>query len=232
MSHFACIGLLDPQSRVPSLCDLAREDAPTLRGVQSLLWKDESGAAIAFHAEGDSVVCITPWFASPSPTFWRVDGAVPAIDEQCVHCSGADCNFVSDRRELVTRSCVQMLHFGASEAILSSGAPFDLEIVAFADVARFCTSEDFDAVRATMTSLNIAQESFLPMGMFGASPRSCALFAGTVEHVELRQHGAGFLHVRIRTLPGSIDVVMTPDHVARPGDLAIVEGWLVGRPRA
>jgi len=212
MSHLECIGLSALPLAVPDL------------------WTDPRGAALKFHFEDGAVACVTPFFVSPDPTVWRVGTTIPVRDDGCIHCSGADCDLVDASGEMITRTTVQLLDF----ASFDPGRTSVLEVVAFAHHAVFCRPEDFAAESKKVLSMGMADISFLPVGMFGPlSPvgeRAISIFAGRVEAVRSLRCKADFVHVRVRTLPGPIDVVLPEAPEAHIGQQALVEAWLVARP--
>jgi hypothetical protein len=74
---------------------------------------------------------------------------------------------------------------------------------------------------------------FVAEGHLGARAR--ALLTGNVEAVNLARNeitGTQFVHARVRTLCGLIDIVAPTDAVEVPerAMLAIADCWLVGRP--
>jgi hypothetical protein len=230
MSHFSAIGMPLSREAVLAMLPLARpiDDGP------SSLFVHASGGALAFHIDG-GLACVTPFFVAEGATPWHVSAAVPVLDADCVHCSGADCDLADASGEMLTRATIQWLAFEQSRALFAEGRAFALEVVAFAHGASFCAPADFEAVRAEVLSLPIAQTAFLPTGMFGpASPvsaRATSIFSGEVELVCRCAGGAGeFSHVRVRSLPGAIDVVLEGAVDAEPGQIALVEAWFVGRP--
>lgn len=259
--HLECIGWeisdKDEFARaLDSVISAARDDAPGTPPYRHVRWVDPSGASIGFHLRDEMVECITPYF---DPTGglarWRVRTSEPRIDNTCEHCSGADCD-VLDGDDLVTRATVQWLNFQPYRTWLQREQSFEIEIVAFSQQASFCqTREEFDAIQKASWSqpgkdeprmpdgrpMRFAENAFLPEGMFGpdnapVGQRATVLFAGRVESAETLTNTAAanqFRHVRIRTLPGSIDVVLAARETAAApavGQLALIRAWVVGRP--
>lgn len=256
-SHFAAIGLPahDAES-FGALCETmfpaAMEDAPPV-AARHLLWLDRSGAAVAFHVDGDAQLqCVTPFFAPPEGlTRWRVRTSGPRRDPECLHCGGIDCDLLDDRGEPISRAAVQLLHFAPWEEWLKQPRTFELEVAAFASAPRFyATRAELDEAapwavegeeppRPDAQPLSFADNAFIPVGQFGAEPfgeRAVALLMGRVERVSRRHVGftdTDYLHVRLAALPGAVDVVAAVDDVARApavGDLTFTYAWLVGRP--
>jgi hypothetical protein len=256
MSHFSAIGLSATREEFGDLMDRvidgAVEDAPAVAPARHLRWTDVSGASVAVHlSDARSVACVTPYFAAPEPTRWRVRTTAPADDADCPHCGGADCDLVDDAGELVTRATVQWLQFQPYRAWLAGPRAFTLQVVAFAHRAGFYASDE--AFRAAQESwwpgigtlrtpdgkpMSIGERSFFPEGMFGSggdlSARATAMFAGRVAAARRLTNGLSkqpFCHVRVDTLPGAVDVVVAePEGTPEPGGLCVVRGWLVGRP--
>ena len=243
--------------KLAPLLDHACDDVPPAPPYRHRRWTDPSGASVAVHSRAGVVECITPWFAPPGGvTRWRVRTSAVASDPECVHCSGADCDVLDEHYEQVTRACVQWLHFQPWERVLVEPRELELEVVAFADECHFFeTAEEFERAQSAWFAsdgkgaptdpaghpLRFAQDAFVPIGMFGEgatsmTERASAMFGGQVELVEQRVVGAfgtEFQHVRVRTLPGAIDVLLPPGSaqgLAQPGRIAWVQGWLVGRP--
>jgi hypothetical protein len=261
-NHFACIGLWEGDmqrsfEKLAPLLDHAADDMPPAPPYRHLRWTDPSGASVAVHTRGGVVECITPWFAPPGgPTRWRVRTQAVATDPECVHCSGADCDVLDDDFALVTRASIQWLHFLPWQSALGAARELELEVVAFADEAHFFeSSEAFVAAQSRWFDsdgkgaprgpggkpLRFADNAFVPIGMFeggerAMSERASAMFAGRVESVErhaVDAFGSAFQQVRVRTLPGAVDVLVEPgssEGAPEVGRIAWVQGWLVGRP--
>jgi hypothetical protein len=235
----------------------ARVDAPGSMEHRHLLWLDPSGAALGLHLRGETLECLTPFFVAPDgPALWRARTTAAAADPDCEHCSGADCDLVDPAGEVLTRATVQWLHFLPWEQWLASPRNFELEVVAFAHRVAFCADQAaFEEAQREFWAepgqpelmlddgrpLRLSHTGFLPLGMFGPAEgsvgdRATALLAGPVgAHRACRNQttGRGFEHVRIDTLPGPVDVVVAEESYAgdlSTGALALVEGWLVGRP--
>ena len=252
MSNLACIGVAvadeDQMGQVlMGLIEDAVEDAPSSRKSQHLLWRDDSGAAVAFHLSKDELSCITPFFAAPQPATWRVRTSQATVDPECLHCSGADCDVLDPKGETVTRAAIQWLHFAPYDKWLRRTREFAIEVVAFAHWVGFYPDEAaFTAACAERTkdetgeSLSLAPDFFLPAGLFGNSKhmgeRAECSFAGTVSSVTTLNNSRTdqpFLHLRVDTLAGPTDIVCPPDACeGRPavGSIAWMEAWLVGRP--
>ncbi len=260
MSHLSCIGLtVGDKEAFGALIDYAvahaTDDAPARAPARHVRWTDASGAALVVHlADAQTIECITPYFVAPEPTRWRVRTSAPADDAGCAHCGGADCDIVDGSGELVTRTTVQWLHYQPYREWLGEARDERIEVVAFAHRAAFyATTEAFEADQESWWPgigklgadappgrqiKGFADVSFLPEGMF-APPgdmkvRASCMFAGRVEAVARPINGhtkRAFLHVRVATLPGAIDVV-ADEHEGTPevGGRAVVRAWLVGRP--
>jgi hypothetical protein len=263
MSNFSAIGfpVHDQASYgalVERLIDLATDDGPAGPGARHLRWKDPSGASVAFHLVDRSIDCVTPFFDPPGGLCaWRARTTAPTTDPDCVHCSGADCDLLDSTGELVTRACVQWLHFLPHREWLEKPQTFDLEVAAFAQSAAFfATPEAFrdgqagywarpDGSQPTTPDgkpMRLADVSFMPQGLFSAqlesvTARALVTFSGPIERSEPRRNtvtGAPFHQVRVRTLPGLVDTVFDPaESTGSPdvGAIAFVQAWLVGRPR-
>lgn len=245
MSNFACIGVAEEDAQ--KVIEHGAEHAEVAlegKGSAHLLWRDDSGAALAFAIEGDSIRCVTPFFAGDEPTHWRVIAAAASRDPECRHCSGADCDLGDADGEMVTRTAVQWLHFSPYERWLRAPEPFELEVVAFGAGVRVCA--DSDELQRAMGEgeegaiAGFADDVFLPTGLFGGEGdgsmlgRARALFAGRIERCERRENqvtGGAFHLLRVATLPGPINVVAGAiDGEPAVGAIALVEGWIVGRP--
>jgi hypothetical protein len=215
-------------------------------------WTDPSGAAIVFHCGADGVDCITPFFVPKAgAAVWRVRSSRPAVDPECAHCSGADCDVLDAAGELVTRATVQWLNFLPYREWLGRERTYDLEVAAFARAARFCADlAEFDEAQKAWwgdgksepgkRETRLAAESFLPTGMFEPaggplSRRATALVCGRVESAETLENAAThvrFRHAVVRSIFGRVDVVAPDDGNAPPaaGAIALIQAWLVGRP--
>lgn len=263
-NHFACIGLFDGDlqeslERLAPLLEQADDDVPPAPPFRHRLWTDASGAAIAVHTRADSVECITPWFAPEGgATRLRVRTTAVARDPECMHCSGADVDLIDERGEMVTRACVQWLHFQPWQRLLGEPRELELEVVAFANEASFfATPEEFEAAQAGWFDsdgkgtpqdpqgrpLRFAENAFVPIGMFAdhaesMTERATVMLGGRVESIEHREVeplGSAFQQVRVRALPGPIDVLLEPgscEGEPKVGHIAWVQAWLVGRPTA
>lgn len=254
--HLACIGLpIGTPEEFGSLVDAAlaeaREVAATAHS-RHLQWIDPSGASICLHLDRRGRIdCVTPFFVAPEGLErWRVrtDGVVR--DPGCRHCSGTDCDVLDDDGEMLTRTAVQWAVFAPYERWLAERRDFDLEVVAFAARAQFfATDADFEAAQAAhwddaegpeAKRFRLADVSFICEGMFGTKKqgmgeRATAMFCGRVESATVRHcaRGTAFHHVRVATLPGSVDMVTAPESVEgspSPGSIAWIHAWLVGRP--
>jgi hypothetical protein len=248
MSHFSAIGLevVDEESwmrTIDELFPLAADDSGAL--TQHRLWRDPSGAAMAFHlSESGAIDCVTPFFFAKDPIAWRVQTSAPADDNECAHCGGADCDLLGEDGEMFTRASVQWQRYQPDR----SKMPFTthLEVVTFAHALSFFADEKaFEAgqdqiwpAKPGEKPTRMAAESFFPTGMFGPADnlgaRAVALFCGKVESVEqlTNQHTKkNFLHARIKSLV-TVDVVADEwDGDPNPGAFVICQGWLVGRSR-
>lgn len=255
VSHFSVIGLrVEGQDAMMRLVDAAAskavDDVPAFPG-QHLRWTDPSGAALAMHLDGPAIACVTPFFIAPEATRWRVRTSSAHDDSKCVHCGGADCDLLDVSGEMVTRATIQWLHFQPFRGWLAEPREFSLRVVAFAHRAAFYDdSAAFEAGQEswwpglrdrkgpTGQPMGFAEESFLPEGMFGdgrdVGDAATVLFAGRVEHARTVTNaltGLPFGHARIRTLPGSIDIVFDQaEGMPVAGKLAVVRAWLVGEP--
>jgi hypothetical protein len=260
-NNLACIGLTahDQESfgeLIDALLERAVEDAPEGHGVRHLRWKDPSGASVGFHLSGNSLDCVTPFFDPPDGlSAWRTHTTAPAPDPECIHCSGAECDFLDADGSLATRSAVQWLNFLPSRAFLAVPRTFDLEVAAFARSAEFFTTPEAfhdgqakwwtgadgkEPVGKDGKPLRLAAVSFMPEGMFAGpnsslTERAIVTFAGHVERAEQLKNtltGAPFQRVRIRTLPGSIDTLVAPESpLPAVGSIGFVRAWIVGRPK-
>lgn len=255
MSNLSCIGLaVDDQDQFGELMGkiiAGAVDDLVSTGATHPRWTDPSGASVAFHLEEQSIACLTPYFAAASPALWRVRTHAPADDPECTHCGGADCDLLDADGEMVTRATVQWLQYQPYREWLGSERTFTLEVVGFAQTASFYDdSAAFEADQAAMWGdakgpddkpLRLAENAFMPEGMFAGdgamlSERAVVLMVGLVVQVTLLKNAVtnnGFVHVRIDTLPGLVDVVLDPASVPaapRAGQLASVRAWLVGRP--
>jgi hypothetical protein len=148
---------------------------------------------------------------------------------------------------MVTRATVQWVLYRPYAKWLREPRSYELEVAAFADTAKFAATEEaFEAAQAEMfptrdgKPMRLAGQAFMPHGMFGPTDnvraRATALFTGSVEHARRLRNtlsGHDFLHVRVLSYQGQIDVVATTDGLERdpePGHRALVSAWLVGRP--
>jgi hypothetical protein len=221
------------------------------------LWfRDASGAALAGRVNArKELECLTPFFAAPDGgTRWRVRTGAPHLDRQCLHCSGADCDVIdASSGEMCTRTALQFLFFEPYQAWLNEERAFEVVIVGFASSLSLCaTADDFERAQATLFGdaepgvprepgkpMRLADEAFMPHGMFDAEghlgARARALLTGSVESVTVARNeiaGSSFVHTRVRTLGGPIDIVAPADGLEVPerATLAIADCWLVGHP--
>ena len=260
MSNFAAIGFdgetpEDVQRLVAEAVDAAGPVAELgAAGQGHLFWKDDSGAAVAVHlGRAREVTCVTPFFVAPEGgTHWRVRTGQPHLDEECAHCSGADCDVLDPSGELITRAAVQWTFFEPFRAWLARERTYDLQVVAFASALSLCaTSEELDHAQAALFGeaepgapaepgkpMRLAEEAFLPYGAFqdegSMTGRARAMLTGRVQSATPRTNGLTgrpFLHLRLLTLGGPLDVVApVPPPTATPPTLALADVWLVGRP--
>src|SRR5688500_17308708 len=122
-SHFTCIGLTAAdQAAFFALLDSLIERAEEVGGPGHLYWRDPSGAALAFHVDGNAIECVTPFFDADDGSTWLVETSAPADDPGCEHCGGADCDLLDASGEMVTRSAVQWLQFQAERDRLAAPA--------------------------------------------------------------------------------------------------------------
>jgi len=154
---------------------------------------------------------------------------------------------------MCTRTALQFLFFEPYRVWLERERTFDMTVVGFASSLSLCaTPDDLEHAQAALFGeakanvprepgkpLRLADQAFLPYGMFGAEgdlgARARALLTGNVEAVTLARNeitGTPFVHTRVLTLCGPIDVVAPVDAVEVPEHamLAIADCWLVGRP--
>lgn len=248
MSHFSAIGLdvVDQASwskMIDELFPLAADDSSA--ATRHRLWRDPSGAAMAFHlsAEG-GLDCVTPFFFARDPAAWRVQTSGPADDSECAHCGGADCDLLDEKGEMFTRASVQWLRYQPDRSKMPMVANLDVVTFAhalsfFADQAAFeAGQEAIWPAKPGEKPTRMAAESFFPTGMFGPvgnmGQRAVALFCGKVESAEQLTNahtGKSFLHARIKSLV-TVDVVADQyQGDPTPGAFVICQGWMVGRTR-
>lgn len=261
MSNFSAIGFVvsedNFQHTVGTALDRAVPPAELGSSAANYLWfRDASGAAIAARIDSQKrVECVTPFFAAADGgTRWRVQTSAAHLDRECSHCSGADCDVLDPSSgEMCTRTAIQFLFFEPYRAWLQQERTFDIIVVGFASSLSLCaTHDDLERAQAALFGeaepgvarkpgepMRLADQAFLPHGMFGAEgqlgSRARALLTGNVEAVNLARNeitGDQFVHARVRTLCGSIDIVAPADAVEIPEypTLAIADCWLVGRP--
>jgi hypothetical protein len=241
VSHFAAIGFTAADAEAfGALLDGLLRDAheEKLPGpAHHLLASDESGAQIAFHLEAGEEPCLTPWFAAGSPTL-DVETGDLVDDADCAHCGGVDCDFLDAKGTVVTRATVQWLYAQPWRAWLTEPRKVPLRLVAFAHRASaYPDRAAFEAARP-LGELKIDDQAFFPIGMFteatSVTARASVLFAGEIVSVARRDNARGggqFQHLRVATLPGTLDVVAASvDGEAHPGALVLIEAWLVGTP--
>jgi hypothetical protein len=183
MSHFSAVGLdvadeAGFNRTVGGLFPLARDDSPSGATTRHRLWRDPSGAALAFHlGEDDAIECVTPFFFAPEPASWRVETSGPADDESCPHCGGADCNLLGADGQMVTRAAVQWLRYMPDRSRMP--CTIDLDVVTFAHALSFFPDQkSFEAGQEAIwptkpgeKPMRMADESFFPTGMFGPNGR-------------------------------------------------------------
>jgi hypothetical protein len=197
-------------------------------GFEHYLWQDASGARVLYHAKGGELLCITPSFRASRPSVWEVESCGPVLDDDCLHCSGADFNIPD------SRAAVQMELFAPWQGYLERKERFPLEVVGFAHWVQRCA--DAAAIEKRV-GLKLATTSFIPVGMFGTeakgmTARATAILAGRLEEVERLRNGrtgADFFRLRVATLPGPLDVVTNLETIPGDGDILLAEVWLVGR---
>jgi hypothetical protein len=234
-SHFSCLGMAmdSPETFERTLGDLAELARLTQPG--HLHWVDPSGAAVSFHLDGEQIACVTPFFVAPDGGLsWQVHTHEPLDDKDCLHCGGADCDLLDASGEMVTRTCIQWVDYQPSRAWLEQSRTFSLKVTLFARVAHFYDSvAEFSAAQPFM---GLAPLAFMPYGMFSSPDelvaRASAIVTGPVLQASLQRNqatGGTFVHVRMDTLAGPVDVVAAEGAVPRVGGHAAVQGWLVGR---
>lgn len=262
MSKLAAIGFIvssedDFLRTVGTVLNRAAPPADLGTSAARYLWfRDASGAALAARVDSQGrVECITPFFAAADGgTRWRMHTSAPHFDRECLHCSGADCDVLDpSSEEMCTRTALQFLFFEPYRVWLEYERTFDITVVGFASSLSLCaTHDDLERAQAALFGeaelntprepgkpLRLADQAFLPYGMFVAEghlgARARALLTGNVEAVNLARNeitGTRFVHARVRTLCGLIDIVAPTDAVEVPerAMLAIADCWLVGRP--
>ena len=262
MSNLSAIGFAassreDFQRAVSAAIDRAAPPPDLGASAARYLWfHDASGAALAARLDAQKAIeCITPFFVAPDGgTRWRVHTSGPHLDSECLHCSGVDCDVLDPSSgEMCTRTALQLLFFEPYRVWLEDERTFDVVVVGFASSLSLCaTPDDFEVAQAALFGdaepgapgepgkpIRLATQAFMPHGMFGAEgqlgARARALLTGNVESVTLARNeiaGAGFVHTRVRTLGGPIDIVAPAGSVEVPerATLAIADCWLVGRP--
>jgi hypothetical protein len=259
VSNLSCIGFqVQDQSKFVRLLDLlvreAVNDAPADAESRHVRWTDTSGASVAFHVGKAGIECITPYFVAPSPApaLWNVRTHAAADDPDCAHCGGADCDILDSDGGMITRATVQWLHYQPSREWLTTERSFELQVVMFAGhAATYENEQDFYAAQESSAQglstaknpeekrLRFAAESFLSEGIFAPAnarmiDRATAMMAGRIEachHLSNSLSGKQFVHLRVRTLPGVLEVVVpSVDGTPSVGALCSARGWLVGRP--
>jgi hypothetical protein len=244
--HLSSIGFGGEQwqSSVMEASSRSRLAGKSDGNVEHYLWADSSGARVVYHAKGGDLLCLSPGFRASTPTAWTVRTAGALLDADCLYCSGADCDVLDGRGELVTRATVQFELFAPWQRFLEQTRTFRLELAGFVHWARLCRDEaelqQAFAARG-LGDMKLASTAFIPVGMFGTekkgvTERATSLITGRVEEVErLRngQTGTDFLRLRVATLPGTIDLAAAVDVLEgppEPGRLIFTEVWLSGRP--
>lgn len=262
MSNLSAVGFTvsseeDFQRMVGAALDRAAPPPDLGAAAAHYLWfRDASGAALAVRLDAQKAIeCITPFFAAPDGgTRWRVRTSEPHLDRECLHCSGVDCDVLyPSSGEMCTRTALQFLFFEPYRVWLEEERTFEVVIVGFASSLSLCaTPDDFERVQASLFGeaepgvprepgkpMRLATQAFMPHGMFGAEghlgARARALLTGNVESVTLARNelaGSRFVHARVRTLGGPLDIVAPADAVEVPerATLAVADCWLVGRP--
>jgi hypothetical protein len=261
MSHFSAIGfpVASPEDMQRTVSEaLAAGGPPPWSGAAAdrhIWYRDAAGPAIAAHVDDEQrVECLTPFFFEPGGgARWRVRTTAPHLDRECAHCSGADCDILDGASgALVTRATIQWLFFEPYRAWLGAPREFELQVVGFASSLVLGDAADIERAQAELFGprddaavgeakrpIRLADQAFMPTGMFGAEGNLAqgarALFTGRVvsaARVSNTLSKQPFLHVRIRTLGGEIDVVSDelPPPDAPPPQLALADVWLVGHP--
>lgn len=244
--HLASIGFGGEQwhSAVMEASSRSRLVGKSEGNVEHYLWEDASGARVVYHAKGGDLLCLSPGFRASTPTVWAVRSSGPVVDGDCLYCSGADCDILDGRGELVTRATVQFELFAPWQRFLEQTRTYRFELAGFVHWAHLCRDEaELQKAFAArgLGDMKLASTAFLPVGMFGAekkgvTERATSLITGRVEEVErLRngQTGHEFARLRVATLPGTIDLAGAVDALdgpAEPGRLIFAEVWIVGRP--
>lgn len=240
--HLANIGFGDEQwqSKVMEASSLAKPVGKS--ELEHYAWRDASGARVLYHSKGSDLVCLTPGFKGTS--VWDVASSAAVEDADCLHCSGADCDILDGRGELLTRATIQFELFAPFQAWLKEPRRYRMEVCGFVHWAELCSTPEelqtaFD--RRGMGKSRLASTAFVPVGMFGTEPknataRATALLTGTVEAAERRTNGftkSEFHVLKVATQPGMLDLVAAPD-VLTPAPAAgmtiFTEVWLTGRP--
>lgn len=254
MSNLACLGFqagTETEFKDSIMKVVARSrEVHRGGGFTHNLWQDKSGAAVGLHLKRGAIDCLTPCFLPlEDATAWYVETQEPAIDPECLDCSGADCNLLEKSGELITRASIQFVFFRPYRNWLSKARRFKLDVAAFAEEFDLYDSEkDFEArhkesswFAGSDVEFKMAPNCFLPTGMFGdlseggMRARARSIFAGKVVRATSRTNtlsGGAFWQLRVESLAGPIDVV----HPAKdgfnpaPGQIALIGAWLVGRP--
>jgi hypothetical protein len=227
--HLAAIGFRGDDWQ-PQVMEASSQAAPAGRsdGIEHYMWSDPSGARVLYHAKGSELLCITPGFRPRKPSVWEVESSAPLVDADCLHCSGADFDIPG------SRATIQLELFALWRQYLSQKRRFPMEVCGFAHRAVRCRESEIEK----LAGIKLAPSAFVPSGMFGTSTnvtqRATAVLTGKLEAVETLRNGhtkADFLHLRVSTLPGPLDLVSEVETFQGDGDILFAEVWLVGRPQ-
>lgn len=245
-SHFSTIGFpIESEDDMYELAAKASESAEEIacESGRYLKWSSPEGAQLWLQVDGDNdLVGMTPSFSGESVMAVNITHEVirsgDSPFEGAVHgwvnpddTGSGDYPFIFD--------LVDKAQYGALEY------PFISEVTlsAFAhELTVYDSEEEYDAVESDEPKF--AVESFIPAGLFTeedpateehAEPQSFAVFTGRI----LKQRectnplsGAGYHWALVKTLGGTIDLVIDPELVEKPLKVGgVVSGyfWLNGK---
>jgi hypothetical protein len=250
-SHFEAIGFDFPdEAAFAGLVERVvseGESRTRADGGTSSLWRDESGASVAVHLDGDGrLACAAPSFAATSRVRARLNGV--AADPECPFCSALVVEVLEDG-EMVYPLALQLENVDQVLEMELDGREGDLAVAAFAEDVRIWTDERaYD--EALDPEVPLASRSLLPTGFFTPEQKRRgflrrkepepivqphALVTGLVEDAAIVRNevsGEEFIHARVATYAVLLDVVLSASEAPEPlaaGNVVQAGSWMMGR---
>jgi hypothetical protein len=249
--HFEAIGFNDlDRETLSELVDMALAEGETRTrgdGGVSAIWRDESGASIAVHAEDKAEGCVAPSFAGTTRASVRANGV--AVDPECRFCSALLVE-VLDGDEMLYPLATQLENVDEALERSFDGSKVDVMLTVFGEEVEVWPDEGAYA-EAPGEEPHLAPQSLIPSGLFvppseerrglfrrrapEPAPQAQAIITGIVETAETLRNETSrseFVHARLSTYRAILDVVLSPSDVpdgVEPGNVVQGSFWVMGR---